>query len=347
MNSITTKMNGVLRRGALVALIATFAVLLTAAAAFSSTQAAKPKQLKIAMVVGSAANSYQAAIIAAAKKTAAKQNATVTVFDSQFDAAKAIAALEDIVSLGKSRFDGIAFLPLDNVAPLAEVKKILAAGWVIGIANGVIGPRLDTGQPQVKGLAVQATAVWKTNGVKMAKLIAMACKGINPCKVGWAGGLSQWPAEKLMLKTILTGLKASSPNVDMSVRVGDTGYTREGGLKVIGTMIQAHPDLNAIVAADQALLGAETAIKDADLLRKVKLVGWGGSIQSKPRIQDGRWFGTIAAAPVAEGTYLIKGVVQMIRTGKGLGFIDTPATLPNGGIITKANINRFTPQYSG
>lgn len=346
MSNTPLKMTGAVGRRVVAVLIAALVMLLAGVATLGDAQAAKPKQLKIAMLVGSASNAYQAAIITSAKKTAARLNATLTIYDSQFDAAKTISQLEDVMALGKSRFDGIALLPLDNLAPMPAVKKALAAGWVVGVANGVIGPRLDTGEPQVKGLAVQATAVWTANGVKMGNLIVRACKGVKPCKVGWAGGLSQWPAEKLMLNTIL-GIVKKSSNVDMGVRVGDTGYTREGGLKIIGTMVQSHSDLNVIVAADQALLGAETALKDAGLLGKVKLIGWGGSIQSKPRIMDGRWYGTIAAAPVAEGKYLIEGVVGKIRTGKGLGFIDTTETLPNGGVITKDNIAKFTPQFSG
>lgn len=346
MSSITLKTTGRPRRLLAAALIAGLVALLAAVAAFGDAQAAKPKQLKIAVLVGSATNAYQAASIKAAKAAAARLNVSLTIYDGAFDGAKQISQMEDVISLGTGRFDGIAFFPLDNVATVAVVKKAIAAGFTVGISDAVLGPRLDTKEPQVKGLAVQASPVWSLQGQKLGSLIVEACKGKNPCKVGWAGGLKIWPPEGMVLKNVKAVI-AKSKNVRIAVNVGDTFYTREGGLKIIGTMIQSHPDLDVIVAADQALLGAETALKDAGMFGKVKLVGLGGSIQSKPRIADGRWFGTAAQAPATEGRLVIEGIVKQIRTGKGLGGVDTTTALPANGRITKANVAKFNPQFSG
>lgn len=345
MSSITLKTTGGLRRRVAAALIAGLVVLLAGAAALGSAQAAE-KKLKIAVLVGSATNAYQAASIKAAKATAARLNVSLTIYDGAFDGAKQISQMEDVISLGTGRFDGIAFFPLDNVATIAVVKKALAAGFTVGISDAVLGPRLDTKEPQVKGIAVQASPVWSLQGQKLGSLIVEACKGKNPCKVGWAGGLKIWPPEGMVYKNVQAVL-AKNPSVKIGVNVGDTFYTREGGLKIIGTMIQSHSDLDVIVAADQALLGAETALKDAGMFGKVKLVGLGGSIQSKPRIADGRWFGTAAQAPATEGRLVIEGIVKQIRTGKGLGGIDTTTALPANGRITKANVAKFNPQFSG
>ncbi len=345
MSSITLKTTGGLRRRVAAALIAGLVVLMAGVAALGSAQAAE-KKLKIAVLVGSATNAYQAASIKAAKAAAARLNVSLTIYDGAFDGAKQISQMEDVISLGTGRFDGIAFFPLDNVATISVVKKAIAAGFTVGISDAVLGPRLDTKEPQVKGLAVQASPVWSLQGQKLGSLIVEACKGKNPCKVGWAGGLKIWPPEGMILKNVKAVI-AKSKNVQIAVNVGDTFYTREGGLKIIGTMIQSHSDLDVIVAADQALLGAETALKDAGMFGKVKLVGLGGSIQSKPRIADGRWFGTAAQAPATEGRLVIEGIVKQIRTGKGLGGVDTTTALPDNGRITKANVAKFNPQFSG
>jgi ABC-type sugar transport system substrate-binding protein len=346
MSRITRKAHGGIGRRAAAVSIAALAVALACAAVLGNAQAAKPKQLKIAVLAGSTTNAYQAASIVAAKKAAARLNVSLTIYDGAFDGAKQISQMEDVIGLGTGRFDGIAFFPLDNVATIAVVKKALAAGFTVGIADAVLGPRLDTQKLQVAGLAVQASPVWNEQGQKLGSMVVEACKGKASCKVGWAGGLKVWPPEGMVYKNVQAVL-AKNPSVKIVVNVGDTFYTREGGLKIIGTMIQSHPDLDVIVAADQALLGAETALKDAGMLGKVKLVGLGGSIQSKPRIADGRWFGTAAQGPADEGRLAIEGIVQKIRTGKGMGGINTTDGFPDQGRITKANVAKFNPQFSG
>src|SRR5262249_36216626 len=157
----------------------------------------------------------------------------------------------------------VGFFPIDNLAPIPTVKKALKAGLKIGISDAVLGSKLDTDAIQVPGVSVQASPVWSRQGVKIGDLAIAACKGMNPCKIGWVGGLSQiWPPEKEFRKTFGQTIAGSS-NIKIDAEVGDTMYSREGGLKVIGDLVQAKPNLNVIIAADQALLGAETALKDA------------------------------------------------------------------------------------
>lgn len=321
-------------------------LLLTLSVLAASAQSASGKRVKIAMLVGATTNAYQSASIDEAKKAAKRLNADITVFDANFDPAKQIAQMEDVIALGTGRFNAIALFPIDNIAPITVVKKAVAAGFKVGVSDAVLGPRLDTNKVQVKGVVVQASPVWSEQGKKLGKLIVAACRGIDPCKVGWVGGLKIWPPEGEMLKRIEATIKPNR-NIDMSTRVGDTYYTREGGLKVIGTLIQSKPDLNVIVAADQALLGAEPALKDAGLFGKVKLVGLGGTLQSKQRIASGTWFGTVAQAPRAEGRIVVEGLVAAIRAGKVRGGVDTASLLVGKGVITKANVRKFKPEFSG
>ena len=56
------------------------------------------------------------------------------------------------------------------------------------------------------------------------------------------------------------------------VAEGETFYNPANALKASQTMLQAHPDLNVIVGADQGATGAQQALNG----QKVTLIGYGG-----------------------------------------------------------------------
>ena len=58
-------------------------------------------------------------------------------------------------------------------------------------------------------------------------------------------------------------------------------------------------------------------------------------------IADGKQFGTVVQLPATEGRLGVEQLVNAIRTGAATEGIDTLATLPDGGVVTKANVEQF------
>lgn len=317
----------------------------TASSSTGDKDAAKP--VRVAVLMGATTNAYQAAALAAATDEAtALGNVELTTYDAAFDPAKQVSQIEDVTSLGTSRFDAILLFPVDNNLPVDAVKAALAAGLEVGVADGVLGPLLTTKDIQIDGVSVQVGPVWSSYGERLARLTAEACEGIDPCNVIFTKGLTNWAPEVQYRESFGTEI-AKSPNVHVVAEPGDTGYSREGGLKVIGDAIQANPSADVIIAADQALLGAETALDDAGLLGKVKLVGVGGTKQGVDRINAGIWFGTVGQAPADEGKLGLEGVVTAVRGGADVGGVDSQASIVNDAVITKEFAAQFTPQFEG
>ena len=117
------------------------------------------------------------------------------------------------------------------------------------------------------------------------------------------------------------------------------------GLKASQDIVAAHPDVSVIVSADQAITGAVTAVKD--IKDKVRLVGYGG--------------GAIALQGIALGRALRNGHADARDRGRpghdaahpgdpdqdpGPG-VDPLATLPDGGVVTKANVDTSCRSRSG
>ncbi len=72
-----------------------------------------------------------------------------------------------------------------------------------------------------------------------------------------------------------------------------------------------------------------------------QLVGYGGAQQAIQNIVDGKQFGTVVQLPATEGRLGVEQLVKAIRTGTATEGIDTLATLPDGGVVTKANAEQF------
>ena len=122
---------------------------------------------------------------------------------------------------------------------------------------------------------------------------------------------------------------------------GESFYTTAAGLKAAQDIVAAHPDVSVIVSADQAITGAVTAVKD--IKDKVRLVGYGGGAIALQGIESGERFGTVMQMPATEGGQGTKALIEAIRSGTPAPGVDPLATLPDGGVVTKANVDTFLP----
>ena len=310
----------------------------TTAASQAAAPSVAPKTLEIAYLSFAVANSYDAPMLAAAKTAASTGNANITVFDANLVPATQVKQLQDAVASGK--YDAIITQPLFGAGMVEDVKKAIAAGIAVGNIDQVLGSDMTTPNSQVEGLSSNVAFVPSELGRKIGELVVAACADLkaNPCNVGYIWSVKA-AALDIALKAAFDTAIASHPEIKVVSDSGESFYTTALGLKASQDIVAAHPDISVIVSADQAITGAVQAVKD--IKDKVRLVGYGGGAIAFQDIAAGTRFGTVMQAPATEGGLGTQQLIQAIRTKTIMPGVDPLASLPDGGVVTKANVATF------
>ena len=314
------------------------------AAPAASTGAATGKTLQIAYLSFAVANSYDAPMLAAAQAAASAGNAKLTVFDANNDPKAQFAQLQNAIGAGK--YDGIIVQPIFGTGLTDLVKQAIDKGIKVVNIDQVLGPDLTTVQPQVQGLSANIAFVPTDMGTKLGQLTVQACASanLNPCKVGYLYDIKASSLDVAINKAF--GAATASAPVKV-VAEGEDFFTPAGGLKAVQNMLTAHPDINVIVGSDQGIEGAVQALDAAKKTGKVLLVGYGGSGAGLNGVKDGSWFGTVMQDPASEGQIGVESLVKAIRDNTVTGGLDPLSKLPDQGIVTKANVDKFTAEWPG
>ena len=314
------------------------------ASAAAPSEAAAPsvnnEPLELAYLSFAVANSYDAPMLAAAQAAAAANNAKLTVFDANLDPAAQAKQLQDAVASGK--FDGIITQPLFGAGLVDGVKQAIDAGIAVGNIDQILGADQTTADFQVEGLSANVAFVPKTLGEKIGNLVVEACeaKAADPCKVGYI-----WSVKAAALDQTLKAAfdeATAGKNIEI-VGEGESFYTTPLGLAAAQNLVAADPDIDVITGADQAITGAVTAVADAGIADKVALVGYGGGAIALQGIKNGERFGTVMQMPATEGRLGTEYLIQAIRTGEAVPGVDPLDSLPDGGVVTQANVDTFLP----
>ena len=118
------------------------------------------------------------------------------------------------------------------------------------------------------------------------------------------------------------------------------------GLAQMQDIIVSTPEFDVVVGADQPIQGVELALEDAGMAGQAKLIGFGGSSVAVDAVKDGRWFGELFGVPGTEGRLAMEALVEALN-GNDLGGIDPALTVPDEGLITAENADKFTAEWDG
>ena len=318
------------------------ALALAAAAGVASGSSAHPKAVKIAYLSFAVANSYDAPMLAAAQKAAKAGGATtITVQDANNSPTTQLNQLQTVAS--SHQYNAIIVQPIFGTGLITTVKAAIKSGIKVVNMDQELGPNLSTDKPQVAGLAGNVVFVPTEIGAKLGKLVLQACKThrLNPCNIGYLDDIKA-SALDVALSQAFGGAIAGHSSVSI-VAEGQDFFTPSIGLAAVQTMLQANPNINLIVGSDQGIEGAVQAVTPG----KVVLVGYGGSVAGIRGVASGAWYGDVAQRPATEGKLAVQCAIQAVRTGKSCGGVDPVAQLPNGGVVTKANVAKFHGEWPG
>jgi ribose transport system substrate-binding protein len=319
----------------------------SAPSASTSTSASAPathKPMSIAYLSFAVENSYDAPMLAAAQAVASTDGATMKVFDANNSPQTQFSQLQDVINSGQ--YNGIIVQPIFGTGLTGLVAQAVAKGIKVVNMDQILGPDLSTDQPQVKGLSANVTFVPTEIGTKLGDLVVQACKAknLNPCKVGYLFDIKA-SALDVAINGAFGKAIAGSP-VKIAAQ-GQSFFSPTTGLSAVQTMMQAQPDLNLIVGSDQGIEGGAQAIASAHLTGKVILVGYGASAAALAGVKSGAWYADVAQAPASEGREAVQAMVKALQTGQSSGGIDPVASLPNAGVVTRANVSQFTAEWPG
>ncbi len=306
-------------------------------------QAATSPTIRVAYLNASSANTWLQASKKAMEKVAVANNMKIVEFDAQFKPEEQTKQIADIIASGK--YKGIVVVAINGPGLIPDIQTALKKGMKVVVMNQVVGTKLDTSAPQVAGVSASVLAAPLPSGVRLGRLTLEACGTRPACRIVYLYGIKGTPLDEA-LRAGFDKAIAGKP-----VRVVAEGEGKflgpDGGIKAIQDILQKTPDFDVVVGSDQSIQGVAIALKEANKLGKVALVGFGGSQAAIAAVKNGTWFGDLFGAPADEGRLAMTAMVAAITSNKITGGIDPLNKLADGGLITKANVGKFTAQWAG
>ena len=299
---------------------------------------------RIAYLSASSANTFLLASVGEMQRLADENNIELVEFDAQFNADLQTTQFQDAVASGQ--YDGVILVALNGPGLVPDVETALDAGLEVVLFNQIVGDDLSTNEPQVEGIAASVLAPPVVTGERAGRLTIQACAGLDPCRVVYIFGIRGIPLD-VALRQGFDSVVAGEPNIEI-VAEGEGQYLGpEGGINAIQDILQAQPDFDVVVGADQPLQGIELVLTDEGKLDDVALIGLGGSSPAIEGIRDGRWFATVFYAPASEGRLAMEAMIAALADGTYTGGVDPNGGFADEGIVTSANVDQFTPEWDG
>ena len=252
----------------------------------------------IGLSVSTLNNPFFVTLVEGAEEAAAKHGVAISVADAGDDVTKQVSDIEDLVAKGISV---LIVNPVDSDAVTGAVDYAMSKGVrVIAVDRAVNGTTIDCqiASDNVLGaeLATQYIVDTLGAGVKVAEL-----EGV--------------PGASAAIDRSAGFHNVADANLDV-VAKQTANFDRTQGMSVMENMLQAHPDIQAVFAAnDEMALGAVEAIYGAG--KNILVMGFDATDDAIAAIQEGRMAGTIAQQPALIGSTAVDNAVKLIG-GQGI-----------------------------
>lgn len=129
---------------------------------------------------------------------------------------------------------------------------------------------------------------------------------------------------------------AEYPNIEV-VAQQSANYSRADALNVVQNLLQAHPDVNAILCCnDEMALGSAEAIDAANLTGTIKVAGQDANDDAVAALKEGKITVTSYGNPYMQGYTAVKAAVDVLE-GKNVDAFYEVETV----VVTKENVDTF------
>jgi ABC-type sugar transport system substrate-binding protein len=267
-------------------------VALAAVCLFTSPAAAQPAKGKVAVIISTLNNPWFVVLGESAKDRAIELGYDAIVFDSQNDTAKEAAHFENVIAGG---YQAILFNPTDADGSVANVLKAKKAGIPVFCIDREINST-DAATAQMLSDNYSGCVALGQHFVK-----TVGREGKYAELLGLVGDNNTWNRSKGFHSVVdrFPGLKMVAQQT--------AEFDRAKALEVMESILQKHPDLNAVFCGNDAMaMGAYQALVSAGKADQVKVFGFDGAedvvklIAEKKIAATGMQFPKVMAQKAAE-----------------------------------------------
>jgi ribose transport system substrate-binding protein len=280
-------------------------------------------QAKIAIVVSTLNNPWFVVLADTARDRAKELGYDAEIFDSQNDPAKEAANFENILASG---YKAIILNPTDADGSVANVRKAKAAGIPVFCIDREINAT-DAATSQILSDSYSGAVALGQNFVKQ-----VGEQGQYVELLGLVGDNNTWNRSKGFHSVVdrYPGLKM--------VAQQSADFDRAKGMEVLESILQAHPDINAVFCGNDAMaMGAYQALVTDGKADKVKIFGFDGSDDVVKLIADGKIAATGMQFPKTMARKAAEFADQYIK-----GKRDFEQKIPvSVELVTKENVDQY------
>jgi ribose transport system permease protein len=276
---------------------------------------------KVGLSLSTLNNPFFVQIRSGAQAEAKKLGVDLTVTDAQNDASQQANQLQNFTS---SSLGAIIVNPVDSDAASNSVKAADKANIpVIAVDRGVNKARVDAlvASDNVKGGELAARTIAEKLGGKGRIVILQGQAGTSAAReraAGFAAGLKAYPGIQVV---------AQQP----------ADFDRTKGLDVMSNLLQAHPDVQGVIAAnDEMALGAIKAL-GSKAGNSVQVVGFDGTPDGLKAVQGGTLYASVAQQPSQLGRIAVDNALKALQGKKVEETVKVPVK-----VVTQQNVAGFS-----
>ncbi|MBK3565909.1 substrate-binding domain-containing protein [Streptomyces sp. MBT62] len=303
------------------ALAAVVTIAIVGATSFLHNDSSTSSKPKLGLSLSTLNNPFFVQIRAGAQAEAKKLGLDLTVTDAQNDASQQANQLQNFTS---SNYGAIIVNPVDSDAASNSVKAADKAKIpVIAVDRGVNKAAVDTlvASDNIAGGELAAKTVAEKLGGTGKIVILQGQAGTSAAREraeGFAKGLKAYPGIQVL---------AQQP----------ADFDRTKGLDVMSNLLQAHPDVQGVIAAnDEMALGAIKAL-GSKAGKSVSVVGFDGTPDGLTAVKQGTLYASVAQQPSQLGKIAVDNALRAAQGKK----VETTVKVPVK-VVTQENVAGFT-----
>ena len=251
--------------------------------------------------------------------------------DGQDDIIKQITSIEDLIAAGVNL---LILNPLDHKALVPAVNSAVKSGVPVFIVDSAIDPSANyitsiQANNEGNGELIGEWIVKKMGKTRVKAALISGSQG-NPVgkekRMGFVRGFSE--AQLI-----------SMGSVDLTiVSQGWGNWTNNGGLKAMEDILVANPDINLLVAENDAMaMGALKAINEAGKAAGITIAGFDGQKEAYELIKSGKFGATALNSPEELARLVVNAVIRYLNGDKQIDKI----IYTNPVLITKDNVDQY------
>lgn len=294
----------------------------SSAATDSAPKPASPAR-RIAVVVSTLNNPWFVVLAETARDRAKELGYEATIFDSQNDPAKESAHFDNLIS---SSYGAVLFNCTDAQGSIANVRRAKAAGIPVFCMDREITAN-DAAMSQILSDNYSGCVALGQYFVEQ-----VGETGTYVELLGIVADTNTWNRSKGFHSVVdrYPGLKM--------VAQQSAEFDRSKALEVLDSLLQAHPDINAVFCGNDAMaMGAYQALLAVGKAGKVKVFGFDGADDVVRSVAEGKIAATVMQFPKTMARTAAESADKYLNGQKAF-----PQRVPVAvELVTRANVGKF------